>query len=395
MNRITTTLATLFLIITISAKCQDWQVGWKKEFGNNKMDYFTDVVEDANGGYTILGSTIPKGKTSYDFWILRLNEVGDTIWTRTLGTDFNDIPKKMVQDTDSGYLILGMSKQQDSDKLLLIKTDSGGKEMWRKDFDDENFYYGEDIVSDGENGFLLVGSKSPVKEKRIRWFAKIDDNGKVVWEKSYTGDLAGFCKAVKKLPDGGFAIAGQIERPGQKMCDSWITRLNKNCEPLWSTKIASSDIKSWPECVCCSPDSFLMVVGWQGLCMNDINSADPIFDFDLSLTKIDKNGKIIWTKNIKREGSEGGNSVAIRQDGKFVIAGIKATSFLGKIGPWLLLVDSNGKEISENVLPFHCTNDQAVKVINCKDGGIVVIGPGIQDESNSRSNGWIVRFNSI
>jgi hypothetical protein len=126
--------------------------------------------------------------------------------------------------------------------------------------------------------------------------------------------------------------------------------------------------------------------------MNDINSENPIFDFDLSLVKLDKNGNIVWTKNIKREGSEGGNSVAIRPNGKFVIAGVKATSFAGKIGPWFLLVDSDGKEISEHLMRSQCNGDRGVKVINCRDGGVVAIGPGLQDESNKRSNGWIVKF---
>ncbi len=395
MNRFNLFLAVFSLMFPDLINGQAWQIAWNKQFGNNKMDYFTDVVEDINGGFAVLGSTLPAGHKSYEFWLLRFNENGDTIWTKTLGTDFDDFPKKIIQDADGGYLILGMSKDSDSEKVILIKTNTDGVEKWRKTFEDENFYIGQDIVSDGENGFLLVGSKSPVKEKPNRWLAKIDDNGKVPWEKSYSGDQMGLCKAVKRLPVGGYVIAGQVQMPGKKLCDSWITRLDKNCEPIWSSQISSTDVKSWPECVCCSPDSFLMMVGWQGSCMNDINSADPIFDFDLSLTRIDKNGKIVWTKNIKREGSEGGNSVAIRPDGKFVIAGIKQTSFLGKIGPWLLVVDSNGKEISENVIQLHCLNDQAAKVINCKDGGIVVVGPGIQDVSNIRSNGWIIKFSSF
>lgn len=392
MNQLKILSTILFCFFSFIMCGQEWQVTWSKQFGNAKMDYFTDVIEDLNSGYTVLGSTFPKGKKSYDLWLVRLNDKGDTIWTKTIGTDFTDIPKKIVQDTDGGYLLLGISNEAISEKLLLIKTDKEGQEVWRKSFDDEYYYTGEDIISDGDNGFLLVGSKSNTKEKRNRWFAKLDGDGKTVWEKSYKSDLAGFCKAVKKLPDGGFVIAGQIEKTGQKLCDSWITRLDVKGEPIWSSVIAPSDMKIWPECVCCTRDSFIMVVGWQGLCMNDINSENPIFDFDLSLAKLDKNGKVVWTKNIKREGSEGGNSVAIRPDGNFVIAGVKATSFAGKIGPWLLLVDSDGNEIGENLMRSQCNGDRAIKVINCKDGGILVIGPGIQEESNTRSNGWILKF---
>lgn len=61
----------------------------------------------------------------------------------------------------------------------------------------------------------------------------------------------------------------------------------------------------------------------------------------------------------------------------------------------MLLVDIEGNEIGENLIRYHCNNDQAVKVINSNDGGIVVIGPGLQDESNTRANGWIMKFSSL
>lgn len=395
MNRLRILLLVLFCFFSFGINGQNWQVAWEKQLGNSKMDYFADVIADINGGFTVLGSTVPKTKNSYDFWLVRFNESGDTIWTKTLGTNLTEIPKKILQTTDGNYLMMGASKDSVSEKLILIRTDSDGNEIWQKKFDDENFYLVEDIVSDGDTGFLLAGSKSKIKDIQNRWITKLNNNGEIVWEKSFSADLAGFCKTIKKLPDGGFTVAGKVEKAGQKDCDVWITRLDKNGGQLWDTRIPNPKLKAWPECVCCTPDSFIMVIGWQGLCLNDINSEDPIFDFDLALTKIDKKGKVIWTKNFKREGSEGGNSVAIRPNGNFIIAGIKATSFLGKIGPWLLLVDAEGNELGEKLIQFKFNNDQAVKVINSGDGGIVVIGPGLQDESNTRANGWIMKFSSF
>jgi hypothetical protein len=138
-----------------------------------------------------------------------------------------------------------------------------------------------------------------------------------------------------------------------------------------------------------------MLVGWQGNCLNDINSADPIFDFDLVLHKIDCDGKVLWTKQIDREGSEGGDAIAIRPNGDVIVAGLKLTSFLGKVGIWLLRVDSNGNELNEQLLKYHFTNDHAIKVLNCSDGGFILIGPGLQDEENSLSDGWIMKSASL
>ncbi len=395
MNQPRILTIVFFCLFSFVVYGQNWQIAWEKQLGNSKMDYFTDVITDVNGGFTVLGSTIPKAKNSYDLWLIRFNDKGDTIWTKTFGTDLNEKPKKILQTPDGSYLILGITKDSVLEIPVIIRTDKDGNELWQKRFNDGNFYLGEDIVYDGESGFWVAGSKSSQKEIQNRWIAKLNENGEIVWEKSFSADLNGFCKAVKKLPDGSFVVTGKVEKSGQKDCDVWISRLDKEGKPLWDTRITNPKIKAWPECVCCSPDSFIMVIGWQGLCLNDINSDDPIFDFDLAVSKIDKKGKVMWTKNFNREGSEGGNSVAIRPNGNFIIAGKKATSFLGKVGPWLLLVDAEGNETGENLIKFHCNNDQAVKVINCNDGGIVVIGPGLQDEENIRANGWIMKFSSL
>lgn len=395
MNRLRIFTMVFFYFFCFQIYSQNWQVSWDKQLGNSKMDYFTDVITDISGGYTVLGATIPRSKKSYDFWLVRYNEKGDTIWTKTYGTDLTEIPKKLLQTPDGSYLILGVTKDSVAEKPVLIRTDREGVETWQKGFNDGKYYLCEDIVFDGEKEFLIAGSKSDDKEIPKRWIAKLDENGEAVWEKSFQTDLRGFCKAAKKLPDGSYAISGKVEKQGQKDCDVWITRLDKNGTSVWETYLSNPKVKSWPECVCCSPDSFLMVVGWQGLCLNDINSSDPVFDFDLAISKIDKKGKLVWTKNYNREGSEGGNSVAIRPDGSFVIAGIKSTSFLGKVGPWLLWVDAEGKEKGENLIKYHCNNDQAVKIINSNDGGIVVIGPGLQDAENTRANGWIMKFSGL
>ena len=101
------------------------------------------------------------------------------------------------------------------------------------------------------------------------------------------------------------------------------------------------------------------------------------------------------TKNFDSEGSEGGNYISMLPNGQFIVAGIKATSFMGKIGPWIVWVDDKGNMLDEKLIDMHFNNDQAVKILNCSDGGIVVIGPGIQDESFSRSNGWIMKFSTL
>ena len=82
----------------------------------------------------------------------------------------------------------------------------------------------------------------------------------------------------------------------------------------------------------------------------------------------------------------------VRADGKILLAGKKETSFLGKVGPWLLLSNENGEVLDDLLLPFKFNKDQAAGIINTSDGGFVVIGPGEIDLDYTRSDGWIRKY---
>lgn len=384
-------LFILLIIVPLKSFPQISKITWAKQSQVQGIDFFTDVIEDANGGYTVVGSKNTKGN-SLDYWIVRYTTNGDTIWTKTMGTEHKDIPKTIIQLANKSYVILGTTQMESDNKIFLVKIDEKGTELWRKIFESTEVLHAEDVVSLEENNFVLAGTKGSDAENMNIWMAAIDINGEIIWEKIYQETLLACAKTIKKLPDKGFALAGQVSRKNKKDCDIIVVRTDKTGTSKWVSWLKTPNEKAWPECICCSPDSCFMVVGWKGKCFGDINSNDPVFDFDMVLTKIDCNGKVLWTKNFDREGSEGGNAVTILPNGNFIIAGVKLSSFLGKVGSWLLLVDGKGNELGEQLLKFRFQNDNAEKVINCSDGGFVVIGPGIQDDENTRSDGWITKF---
>ncbi|WP_297085614.1 hypothetical protein [uncultured Draconibacterium sp.] len=381
----------LLIALYLSAQIPDPQ--WNKQSGAGGCDFYTDVIEDANGGYTVCGALHIAGQ-SLDFQLIRFAENGDVLWTKTIGTENKEIPKRLTQLSDKSYVLIGTSHEENTPVCLLIRLDEKGEELWRKKLGN-NYLAVEDIISLQERSFAIVGSKSQDSAHPHIWMATLNEQGEITLESSFMTDMSGCARSIKKLPDGDFVMAAQVSQPGKNNCDILAIRISCQGKAKWYSWIKTPDQKVWPECICCAPDSCFMIVGWNGKCLGDIHAADPIFDFDLVLNKISCSGEILWTKSIDREGSEGGNALTIRPDGTFIVAGIKATSFLGKIGPWLLNIDTNGNEISESLLRLRFNNDHASRIINTADGGFVVVGPGIQEETNSRSDGWILKFGGL
>lgn len=396
MNLKLIVLAAAFTASSLYGFGQMWQIEWEKQMGNSKMNMFANVVEDINGGFTVLGATQTNGRKDQDFWLVRFNATGDTLWTKTFGTPNNDFPLRLAQFHDGGYILAGKILDEDNKfQAYIIKTDNLGNEIWQRSIGGQKTSCVTDVIAMDDGSFVVSGTIDMEDNHKNIWLASFDMDAKLVWEKSFGGLKTANSKSLKRLPGGGFIMAGQISENKIPDSDLWLFRFDKQGNKIWDKRINTPKTNVWPECICCSPDSNIVVIGWYGTCMNDITSEDPIFDYDIFLAKITPQGKIIWTKNIDSEGSEGGNAVVVRPDGKILLAGKKETSFLGKIGSWLLLLDVSGTILNELVLPFKFNGDQAVDIINTSDGGFVVIGPGQLDLKFTRSVGWIKKFKAF
>lgn len=384
-----------FLILTVvgtglCVNAQTWNQEWEKVSDNKNQDYFSDITEISGGSFAVLGS-VEKNNLS-NLCLLCYSGSGELLWNKTLESDKSELPAKVVCTEEGNLIILSQINPDDQSQILIRKTDISGNEIARTSLNGM-YIKGSDIAVLNESEWLVAGAKGTDAEHPQLWMAKMDEKGNIAWEKTFSETSNGCFSTVKQLPDGGFILGGQVSGKAKNDCDMIVIRTDSEGNALWINQMDAPKSKEWTECVCCSPDSCFMLVGWGGTCLNDINDEYPIFDFDLILKKVDCNGKVKWTKNFDAEGSEGGNAIAIRPDGHFIVAGTKVSSFTGKVGPWIMEVDGNGEVLNELLLNMRYS--RACKVLNTKDGGFIVIGPGMNETLNNYSNGWIAKFSGI
>ena len=79
---------------------------WIKHYGNLGDDEAFDIKECYDHGFIMVGYSEQPGRGE-DVYIVRTNSIGDTLWTRTLGGDYNDRAYSVVQTPDSGFAIVG------------------------------------------------------------------------------------------------------------------------------------------------------------------------------------------------------------------------------------------------------------------------------------------------
>lgn len=104
---------------------RDGELQWTKTYGGPQHDFGFNVEETFDGGYLIVGDTRSYGAGWYDIYVIRIDKVGDTLWTRTYGGSQPDEAFALYPTKDGGYLIGGNTKSfgEWDDDVYLLKLD--------------------------------------------------------------------------------------------------------------------------------------------------------------------------------------------------------------------------------------------------------------------------------
>lgn len=383
------------LFATHPALSQMPEMSWEKQLAINSSHYFSDVLELPGGNIILLGAIEKPGDRSFDIWILECNSQGDTLKTKVFGFPGNDIPMKVVSNGENGLLIAFINKLPNTGFMArLVAMDSDFTELWSFAAEQPSALLKTDVTIDQAGQIWWLNTFAGENEKPAISLWKLDNLGNRMAEFKPGDDNPTAGYAIRTLPDGTSAICSQVQ-PAKGNPTVQVIRIDTQGKTLWKTVLPPSGKILTPQCLCCSPDNSLLVGGWAGLCYNpDAPVEEQIWDYDYLLTKLDASGKIIWTQNYNREGSEKGTAIAVLPDGNIMAAGKCETSFTGSIGPWLLLVDRNGKIIKEQVFKFRFVQDQAARIICTSDGGFLMIGPGFV-ETDRPLSGWVKKLKPV
>jgi hypothetical protein len=101
---------------------------WSKMIGGNDFDWGSSVDQTTDGGYVIAGATRSFGAGEFDVYLLKTNNNGDTLWTKTFGGNYSESGNSVQQTSDGGYVIAGVTNSfgAGNSDVYLIKTDANG-----------------------------------------------------------------------------------------------------------------------------------------------------------------------------------------------------------------------------------------------------------------------------
>lgn len=273
---------------------------WTREYGGDSDDIGYSLQKVRGNGYIIAGKTRSFGAGRWDVYLIRIDSNGDTLWTKTYGTEENEEGWSVDLTSDNGFVIAGWTTYINPPhySVYVVRTDSIGDTVWTRMYDltdSINNSEAYSVVQTNDGGFAVTGYKNS-----NALLLRIDSNGDTLWTKTYQEATTGRC--IQNTNDGGFIIAGYL---GAVPSVASLLRTDSNGDTLWTRNYGMKTARS----VCQTLDG--------GFIFGGSVRENP------AVIRIDSTGNVLWDDIYEEndEYTDYATSVIQTSDGGFAVAG--------------------------------------------------------------------------
>ena len=366
---------------------------WHRTYGGKKNESGRGVLQTSDGGYIIAGKTNTFGAGNDDIWLLRIGPKGKEEWSTTFGEKGNEYANSLIETGDGDFIIAGYKepqmgffsrlsrKKRKNSDVLLIKADQKGNRVWTRTFGGDAEDEGMGVVETIDGGLALTGHRSTEPNGwGDAWLIKTDEYGEKDWDQTYGGRGSDGGYSVQQTSTGGYILAGYTNSYGSGADDLWLIKTNFHGERVWS-RVFGGGQNDYGRSVKETEDGGYIIAGET----NSFGSGN----YDVYLVRVDTAGNRLWDKTFGGLGDDIGYEVVGSADGGYVIAGHTRSYGRGGDDAWLIKTGPKGKKEWSR---FYGGSgyDNARSVQQTTDGGYILTG-GTTSYGSGNTDVWLVK----
>jgi hypothetical protein len=381
------TASVFFLFVAVCVA----QVMFQKTYGGTGQEEAFSIDKTNDGGYIIVGYTKSNTFGGSDVNLLRVNQAGEIIWTKTFGTYGDDSGLSVHQTSDGGFIIAGYANYHgvfDYGDVYIIKTDSSGNAAWIKNMgainsDDSDF--GTDVKQTGDGGYIITGwTRSFGPTGTDVYLIKTNNFGDTLWTKRYGGNSDERSYSVLQTSDGGYLIAGGSGSYNLINYDVYLIKTDSSGNMIWSKVLVSLN-NEYCNAIQQTNDGGYIIIG--------NTSSSGAGGSDIFLIKIDTSANIAWSKTYGGVNDDYGSSVQQTNDGGYIMTGSTTSYGAGYFDVYLIKTDNTGDTLWTKTMGG-VSYDRGWCVQLTSDNGFIIAG-GTGNFGSGIMDVYIIKTDSI
>ena len=209
------------------------------------------------------------------------------LWHKSYnGSGEESHPHYVIQTKDLGFLMVGETGFVDdrSARIFLVKTDSGGRLLWQKEFGKRGYNLGNCVVEADDENYLLAGTLN-FDAALIKVEAK---SGKTLWSKTWDLGSEDSFEGLTLSNDGGIVLTGYRDGLAEGTFLNWgrglVLKTNEYGQEEWRRDL--SDFTSSGYRIQQSGIGFLL----------SVHPKDEESE-NFNLLSLNNKGKVQWAKS--------------------------------------------------------------------------------------------------
>jgi len=237
-------------------------IEWQKSLGGaNGGDQAFFIRHTSDGGYILAGESqssdgdISDSQGPTDFWVVKLNSIGDIEWERSLGGTAGDAARSIIQAADGGYVVVGEVGSINTGHVTggygygdywVVKLSPEGDIEWEKILGGSNSDWARSVCQAADGGYVVPGLTYSTDIDAIGCDGadilvfKLSGMGEIEWKKILGGSAGETVHSIVRTTDGGYILAGETYSNDGDVSgnhggrDAWVVKLSPETSPTHS-----------------------------------------------------------------------------------------------------------------------------------------------------------------
>lgn len=240
---------------------------WENCYGGPNVDEPKDALLTPDGGLLLMarisaaGGDISQHFGMGDVWLCKIDSVGTIQWEKSLGNQGHDNAIKIKLISDTTFVVLAgfnesggmvecehMGNPWDGTDVWIVEMDINGNIIRQLCYGGS----GNDLLADiikTDNGYVFTantdshdGDVSGGHGSDDFWVVKIDNDGKIIWQKCLGGSKSDYPKYITQTEDSGYIVIGHAKSYDGDVSgnhtewdrnDIWIVKIDSEGEIVW------------------------------------------------------------------------------------------------------------------------------------------------------------------